>query len=112
MVEKVLEFYWRSHKTDFRNKEADNSWQQWQGNTELSLSDVFDMASPLCGKPAGRKARDLRLMTELFKHALTEPGSSVNVGIETTLKAEQSRNGNSVTVLEKEIYFNFLSSWV
>lgn len=30
MVENVLEFYWRSHKIDFLNEEADNSGQQWQ----------------------------------------------------------------------------------
>jgi hypothetical protein len=35
-------------------------------NTEPSLSDVSQMASPLCGKPAGRKARVLRLMIEIL----------------------------------------------
>jgi len=70
MVENVLEFYWRSHKFDFRNEGAHNSGQQWRRNTELSLSDVYQMASPLCGKPAGRKARVLRLMTENFFNIL------------------------------------------
>jgi len=50
-----------SHKSDVFNEETDNSGQQWQWNTEPSLSGVSQMALPLCGKPAGRNARVLRL---------------------------------------------------
>jgi hypothetical protein len=71
-------------------------------------ANIPQMASPLCGKPAGRKPRVLSLMIEIFfKHSLTEPGTLVNVSIETRLKAGRSRNKNSVTVWRKRFVSAF-----
>ena len=89
MVENVLEFYWRSHKIDFLNEGADNSGQQWQ---RMSPRRLRRFAGSLFAERQG----SLDWWSRFFKHSLTEPGSLVNVGIETSLKAGRSRKENSV----------------